>query len=93
MNNQFLKRSFEAWKHVLMLYILKHSFERHCKANDQMHEIYELNNDQICEFNSWKYMGGGGEYLAQLQQAGQTHLPGLISCSLLTAALQYWKLL
>ncbi len=57
MNNQFLKRSFEAWKHALMLYFLKHNLERNCKAKDQLHEDYGLNNDQIYDFNL--LLGGG----------------------------------
>ncbi len=57
MTNQFLKRSFEAWKQALMVYVLKNSFERKCKANYQMYEIYGLNNDRIYEFNL--LLGGG----------------------------------
>jgi hypothetical protein len=68
----------EACKHALMLFSLKHNLERNCKAKDKLHEIYGLNNNQIYEFN---LLFLGGAYLAQLQQAGQSHLPGLISCS------------
>ncbi len=47
----------EACKHALMLYVLKRSFERKCKAKYHMHENYGLNNDQIYEFNL--LLGGG----------------------------------